>query len=903
MQDTITNTLLLCCTLLWSTTMIASTNSQPSPVDEVIYDAVFEGISEISGKANGTKGGSWTSIPKNGCANDGNEFFGTRDGKFEITNYEGTGCDDSGRQGGANDSEWNSGIIIISEYTNVNVSVKISGTAAKGGFEDNPKVCPPAGACVDQISVFVSLDGEIFSKVYRTEKNNFSATFEEAQGLCGEKLVIRVEGGTQAANESFFIDKVVVTGTKGILPFANQPEKVCYGEDVILSVKNVGSTANIKWYDPNDAEITSAENSKLLTLSNIQPKDAGLYHARILDEKLDCGKKEVKLAFEVKVADGLSGAAAIELASGESYACKGENITLNAKPSSRSYDYVWFGPDGNEISYCKDAAVCRISDVERDDAGKYVVKISDPKAGVCTLDEASINLQVIEGSGEVTMIGDNPFTAGSTARVKVKTENSGKYNYVWTFPNGNKKTATETNGTLLIKGIRPENAGIYKLSISNVDQTCESEVEYLINVEGKATTPAKKVENTKLPILKTTKTANANATEPSKEVTDEQPIPVNVNAPTSEAQKIDVIIEEGNIVEFTHKGTLQAKSDLENAIYKWYKDGVLVGEKATLEVVASGNYTAIIQSEEGVSQSSAFTKVEVSGRKYIVKMGDDLERIARRFYDDETKIEILKKANGIEKGNTILKVGTELIIPNEKALLSEGQHEILVSAVADFAPFSGKMLYQRGILSEVTQRVFKEMQLEASTTYMNWNKAKAATLNGHTLGVFPILKDEKNSQNFIFSESLYQIANVFFERKGVDTDISKPSKLKGKKVAILQGYEIPELTEWYRKKYLQIQVCKSIAECFELLDKGVVDLVATSQFVGLSHLKMQYGVMDHFDVVSKRIGAGTLHFAMPKQHPLAAEIINQFNEHYKALKEQKLIQEIEDRHVELIQEN
>jgi len=903
MQNTITNTLLLCCSLLWSTTVIAFTNPLNPPVEEIIYNAVFEGTGEVVGKANGTKGGTWTSTPKNGCANDGNEFFGTRNDKFEITNYEGTGCDYSGRQGGANDSEWNSGTINIKEYTNVNVIVQISGTAAKGGFEDNPKVCPPAGACVDQISVFVSLDGENFSKVYRTNENNFKAIFEEAKGLCGEKLVIRVEGGTQAANESFFIDRVMVTGTKGTLPIASQPEKVCYGEDVVLSIKNVKNTAKIKWYDPNDAEITSAENSKLLTLSNIQPKDAGFYHALVVDEELDCGKKEVKLDFEVAVANGLSGVAEIVLALGETYACKGENITLRAQPNNRLYDYVWFGPDGNEIPYCKGAAVCRISDIEESDAGKYVVKISDPKTGICTLDEAAINLQVIEGSGEVSMVGDNPFSAGSTAKVKVKTENSGKYNYVWTFPNGNQQAATEINGTLILKGIRPEDAGIYKLSISNVNNTCKSEVEYLINVEGKASAPTKKVENTEHFILKTTKTSNANAVEQTKEGTEEKTIPVNLHVPIFEAQKSNVIIEEGNVVEFTQKGTLQAKTDLEDATYKWYKNGVLVSETATLEVHSSGNYTVIIQSKDGVNQSSAFTKVEVSGRSYTVKMGDDLERIARLFYQDQTKVELLKTANNIKGDDIILKIGTKLIIPNDEVSLEVNQNEILISAAADFAPFSGKMLHQQGILSEVTKRVFEEMQVDVGTSYMNWNQVKAATLNGHTLGAFPLLKNDKNEQHFIFSEALYKVSNVFFERKGTNTDFSKPTKLKGKKVAILQGYEIPELTDWYKKKYIQIRVCKSLAECFELLDKGTVDLVATAQFVGLNQLKMQYGAIDYFDTVSKGIGTGTLHFAMPKQHSLAAKIVNQFNEKYKVLKEQGVIRAIEDRHVDLIQKN
>ncbi|MEM8523854.1 MAG: transporter substrate-binding domain-containing protein [Bacteroidota bacterium] len=900
MRKTITNTLLLCSILFWNTIAIASNNLSNSSTEVVIYDAVFEGIGEVSGKASGAKGGTWIATSKKGCDKDGNEFFGTRDGKFEITNYEGSGCDNATKRGGANDNEWSSGTINVREYSNINVRVQLSGKAAKGGFESNPKVCPPMGACVDQISVFVSLDGETFSKVYHTEENEFSTTFEEAQNLCGQNLLIRVEGGTQASNESFFIDRVVVTGIQNNLPIANEPEKVCYGEDVSLSIKNAKDIATINWYDPNGAKITSAENSKLLTISNIQSKDAGIYHAIITAEELGCGKKEMKLAFEVVVANGLSEEATIVLSSGEEYACKGDNITLQAKPNSRSYNYVWFGPDGNEISYCKDAAVCRISDVEKEDAGKYLVKISDPKTGICTLDEAVLRLEVIEGSGKVTMVGDNPFEEGSTAKVKVKTENSGKYNYIWVFPNDSQQTTTETNGTLLLKDIRATQAGIYKLHVSNTDGTCKSTVEYLLNVEEGKNLPSKKVENTEFIVPKTTKTANANATEPK---TNEKPMPVNLNVSSTDNQAIEVIIAEGNVVEFTHKGTLQAKTGLENAKYAWFKDGVLVGETAALEVYASGNYTIIIQSEDGKHQSSTFTKVIINGRSYTVKMGDDLKRIARLFYNDESKAELLKQANHLEGDNSILKIGTEIIIPSEEAIPTLDQGKVLLSAVSDFAPFSGRILFQQGILSEVTTQVFEAMEQETKVNYMTWNEAKAATLSSHTLGIFPLPKNKSNEQFFELSTSLYQVSNVFFERKETNTDISKPAKLKGKKVAILQGYEIPELTEWHQKKYIQIHLCKSLGECFELLDKGTVDLVATAQFVGLNQLKTQYGAMDHFGVVPQRIGVTTLHFAMAKQHPLTAEIIAAFNENYEALKKDGTIRAIENRHIELIQGN
>jgi len=98
---------------------------------DIIYDAIFSGNGSRSGRAEGTIGGNWVATGQNGCTNDGKEFFGTRDGRFEITNFDGSGCGANGQEGGANNSEWRSSLINIRNYVNISVSIELSGIAVE----------------------------------------------------------------------------------------------------------------------------------------------------------------------------------------------------------------------------------------------------------------------------------------------------------------------------------------------------------------------------------------------------------------------------------------------------------------------------------------------------------------------------------------------------------------------------------------------------------------------------------------------------------------------------------------------------------------------------------------------------------------------------------------------------
>ncbi|MEL6945965.1 MAG: hypothetical protein AAFO82_25190, partial [Bacteroidota bacterium] len=254
-----------------------------------------------------------------------------------------------------------------------------------------------------------------------------------------------------------------------------------------------------------------------------------------------------------------------------------------------------------------------------------------------------------------------------------------------------------------------------------------------------------------------------------------------VAVPTSfeykEPVMVDVVIEEGEDVEFTHKGKITAKATNKGVLYQWYRNGLLVGEEANLEVKTSGVYTVKVLSRTGTELASSKTKVVVKERRYIVKIGDDLERISTLFYGNPNKARLIQKSNNFGD-YTLLKVGTQLVIPNDVEEVLANTKNLIVAGEDDMKPFSGKDLYNQGMLAEVVNRVFDEMGMTCRTDFMTINEARAAVIEGQTFGVYPTLKNKGDEANFLYSVPIYQVSNVFFERKGSNTNCSKPSKLK-----------------------------------------------------------------------------------------------------------------------------
>lgn len=372
----------------------------------------------------------------------------------------------------------------------------------------------------------------------------------------------------------------------------------------------------------------------------------------------------------------------------------------------------------------------------------------------------------------------------------------------------------------------------------------------------------------------------------------------------------DVYINEGSTVDFTMKGELNAVGPAAGTSgigYEWRANGVLVSETQSLNVYNSGTYTVSLL-KDGVVKSEATTNVTVKPRIYRTSSGDDVQTIAKKYYGDEAKDFIIYNANiGKIKRGEPLQAGITIEVPLEEAIKEKVKEKVAptsikIAGASQFAPFSAPGIYNDGIATEIIKETFKLVGQEVELDFLPLNQVKGATFNGKFAAAYPCQKSAIDEKVMLFSEPIYDVYNVFFSEKGAEIEFTSPKKLRGRTVAVVVGYNIDELKEFYQKGYIKIRPCRSLEEAFGLLKKGEVDLVATSQVAGYGLIGTSDEFSDEdFEVLPKAIGSSSLHLAVSKNHPLGERIIESFNAAFLQLKSSGKIDEIVDTHLDKFQ--
>lgn len=370
----------------------------------------------------------------------------------------------------------------------------------------------------------------------------------------------------------------------------------------------------------------------------------------------------------------------------------------------------------------------------------------------------------------------------------------------------------------------------------------------------------------------------------------------------------DAFIQEGSNPEFTMKGELTGVINVPYSRVEWRSNGLLVGRELKLKVYHTGVYTIHFY-RDGNKVAETSTNVLVNPRIYRTKLGDNVESISKKFYGDAKLVNLIYDANkGKVKEGKPLKVGTILVVPLQEAALeiidnNDGSISSLkLAAVNGLRPFSTKDIYKDGMITDLVQEAFSIVGQPVEVDFKDLSSVRGATFNGEYAAAFPFPKNKRDERVMLYSEPIYQVYNVFFSKKGADIKFTSPKRLRGKKVGVVVGYNIDEIEEYYRKKYIKLKPCRTLEEAFLLLKKGEIDLVATSQIAGYGIIRSNVKLNnDDFEVLSKSISSSTLHLVVSKTHPIGQDIINAFNSAYKELNQSGKAGKIIDDHLDRFQ--
>lgn len=420
-------------------------------------------------------------------------------------------------------------------------------------------------------------------------------------------------------------------------------------------------------------------------------------------------------------------------------------------------------------------------------------------------------------------------------------------------------------------------------------------------IDGEATPALKVEESGTYTVLVTT----------DDDCADAQVIEVTVALPT-----LGVTVQEGNEVTFTNSGILHALvTRNEEVEYEWSKDNFIVSRDKDLKVISSGLYTVTLRLKDGRKIASANTKVTVKERTYTVRIGDNIERIARKFYGDETKVSVLYEANkGIIKDGELLRVGTELSVPlleeEEAAAMNDlgTTGRVYVSANEDMPPFSKVGLLNNGMLTDIVKNTYKNTAQIPVIDFVSGNIARSNTFRGKSTASFPCVYNAQDANFFYYSDPIYQELTVIFVNKEETDSKNKPIKytkdkdLRGLKVGVVRGFEGKKLTELRADGTIGILAYTSWEECFNALKTGKVDMVAAPQSVGLYTVKTSSGLqLKDFKMLEQELEVTEFHLIISKNHPDGEALIKEFNSSLAELKEKGDISKIQNTHIDIIQ--
>ncbi|WFB36992.1 transporter substrate-binding domain-containing protein [Kiritimatiellota bacterium B12222] len=189
-------------------------------------------------------------------------------------------------------------------------------------------------------------------------------------------------------------------------------------------------------------------------------------------------------------------------------------------------------------------------------------------------------------------------------------------------------------------------------------------------------------------------------------------------------------------------------------------------------------------------------------------------------------------------------------------------------------PFTGNVGAPRVII-DLVEEALRRGDIEASTTIVEMSALNSGLASGQFQGSPALWKTDERNEILLFSNPILENKLVLLGRKGSDVSASSLLELKGKRVGIVDGYGyLAEL----RDTGPAFITGKNNQANFSALLAGKLDYMLVDE------LLLHYAMQNQLEKFKKTLVFGTqpiitkpLYFALRKDTPNAAEIIETFN--------------------------
>ncbi|MBB1521128.1 substrate-binding periplasmic protein [Aquipseudomonas guryensis] len=196
----------------------------------------------------------------------------------------------------------------------------------------------------------------------------------------------------------------------------------------------------------------------------------------------------------------------------------------------------------------------------------------------------------------------------------------------------------------------------------------------------------------------------------------------------------------------------------------------------------------------------------------------------------------------------------------------------------DYAPYAGSALPNGGMLSEVVFAALSSSGYQPSLAWQPWKRGYHATLKGSYDATYPYLKSAEREAEFLYSEPLYEVTQRVFTRRGMMLEPDNLQHFIGKRLCYPLGWLPPAaLKPLLEQNQLQRHEPPDLLTCAKLLALGRDDFFVADSLLGQQAIHLSGLDPGQFDSSQAVVSKHSLHFIVPRNHPRATQLIDDFN--------------------------
>lgn len=216
-----------------------------------------------------------------------------------------------------------------------------------------------------------------------------------------------------------------------------------------------------------------------------------------------------------------------------------------------------------------------------------------------------------------------------------------------------------------------------------------------------------------------------------------------------------------------------------------------------------------------------------------------------------------------------------------------------------YAPFTDQRLPHGGMISEMVKVIFQKMGYAVHIDFKPWKRGYMEARESLYLGTFPYAKTDERLREFLYSEPLHVVHEVFYVRRDATIRYAQDEDLTGLTVCRPLRYLLRDIQPLLDAKIITVQQPSQLENCFRMLEHKRVDLVLINETVGKEVVSSIYGASGHnaFKILEKPLTELSLHFIISKQNPAGALYIQAFNKALEELKRDSTLDAIISKHL------